>query len=193
MATAERLITPKFRVSYPNVFRSRANKKQDGTTVMEYDLLALFPKGTDFTEMNKAISAAAVEKWGADKTKWPKNLRNPIRKNEEKEKDGKLPDGVEPGGHFMNFKSKQRPGLVDGNRQPIIDETSFYAGCWARAQVHAYAYEQLGNKGVSFGLDNVQKMADGDPLSGRQRAEDAFEPVAGAEAGTDANADPFAA
>jgi hypothetical protein len=184
------VITPKFRVMYPNVFRPRENTKEDGTKVMEYSLHIVFPKGTDLSAITKAITDAAIEKWGADKSKWPKNLRNPVRKNEEREKDGKLPDGYEEGGHFMNVRSKQKPGLVDANRQAIIDETAFYAGCWARAQINPYTYEAKGNKGVSFGLQNVQKMADGEPLSGRMRAEDAFEPVADAQGST--TEDPFA-
>lgn len=185
----ENLITPKFRVSYAKVFRPEKNKLNDK---MEYSLVAIFPKGTDLSALTKSVGEAAVEKWGADKTKWPKNLRNPIRKNEEREKDGKLPDGYEAGGYFITLKSEQRPGLVDGNRQAIIDETAFYSGCYARAQVRPFAYLQKGNAGVSFGLQNLQKMADGDPLSGRQRAEDAFEPVAGStEAGSSVE-DPFA-
>lgn len=183
----ENMLTPKFRASYANVFRPQKNNLNDK---MEYSVVAIFPKGTDLAPLTAAVKAAAEEKWGTDKTKWPKNLRSPIRKNEEREKDGKLPDGYEPGGYFITLKSTQRPGLVDGNRQAIIDETGFYSGCWARAQVRPFAYLQKGNAGVSFGLQNLQKMADGDPLSGRQRAEDAFEPVA-AEAGA-AGEDPFA-
>ncbi len=186
---AENIITPQFRASYVQVFRPRKNDLNDK---MEYSLVAIFPKGADLSALIQATGAAAVEKWGADKTKWPKNLRNPIRKNEEREKDGKLPDGYEPGGHFITLKSTERPGLVDGNRQPVIDETQVYSGCYMRAQVRAYAYLQKGNAGVSFGLQNVQKMADGEPLSGRQRAEDAFEAVAGAVQDGASSEDPFA-
>lgn len=185
----ENLLTPKFRVSYAKVFRPEKNKLNDK---LEFSLVAIFPPKTDLAELTKACGAAIVEKFGADKTKWPKNLRNPIRKNEEREKEGKLPDGYEAGGHFITLKSETRPGLVDQNRGAIIDETAFYSGCYARAQVRPFAYLQKGNAGVSFGLQNLQKMADGDPLSGRQKAEDAFEAVA-SEAGAAAGGeDPFA-
>lgn len=188
---AENTITPKFRVSYPQVFRAKRN---DLNGKDEYSIVALFPKGADLSALNAQIVAAATEKWGADKSKWPKGLRNPIRDQAEKEKEGKLPEGYEAGAMFISLKSQQRPGLVDENRQPIIDESNFYAGCFARAQVRAFAYDQKGNKGVSFGLQNLQKMGEGDPLSGRQKAEDAFEAVAGAgstSAGGSAE-DPFA-
>ncbi|MDP3939789.1 MAG: DUF2815 family protein [Deltaproteobacteria bacterium] len=185
----ENVITSPFRVSYPQVFRSKHN---DLNGKDEYSVVALFPKGADLSVLQKAANDAIVDKWGADKAKWPKPLRSPFRKHEEKEKDGKLPEGMEPGGIFISLRSIQRPGLVDGDRQPVIDETGFYAGCYARAQVRAYAYDMKGNKGVAFGLQNLQKMADGDPLSGRQKAEDAFEPVAGVAADADAG-DPFGA
>jgi hypothetical protein len=43
--------------------------------------------------------------------------------------------------------------------------------------VNFYPYNQAGNKGVGAGLQNVQKVADGEPLSGRSRAEDDFSAV----------------
>lgn len=177
---AKNVITPEFRVSYPSVITPRKN---DLNGKMEYSVVALFAKGADLTELKKVAEAALVEKLGADKTKWPKGIRSPFRDQAEKEKDGKLPEGHLAGAIFMNLKATQRPGLVDANVQPIIDETQFYAGCYARAQVNAYYYDQKGNKGVAFGLSNVQKMRDGESLSGRMKAEDAFEAVAGADAG----------
>jgi hypothetical protein len=186
---AENVITPEFRASFPQVFRAKRN---DLNGKDEYSIVALFPKGADLSGLNAQIAAAAAEKFGADKSKWPKGMRNPIRDQSEKEKDGKLPDGMEAGAKFITLRSTQRPGLVDGNRQAIIDESDFYAGCFARAQVRAYAYDQKGNKGVAFGLQNLQKTRDGDPLSGRQKAEDAFEAVAGAADAGGNKEDPFA-
>lgn len=180
-------LTPEFRVSYANVFKTRRN---DLSGKDEYSLVALFPKGADLTSLKQAMLDAIVEQWGADKAKWPKNMRNPLRDQAEREKDGSLPAGHEAGAFFCNLKSNQRPGLVDAGLKTIIDETEFYSGCFARAQVRAYAYDQKGNRGVAFGLQNLQKLRDGDPLSGRQKAEDAFEAVAGAGQAADAN-DPF--
>ena len=174
------VITPEFRVSYPVLFEP---KKNDLNGKMEYGVVAVFKPGTDLSPLNKAITELLTEKFGTDKAKWPKPMRNPIRKCEEKEKDGKLPDGYEAGGHFITLKATQRPGLVDENVAAIIDQTQFYAGCWARAQVNPYFYDQKGNKGVSFGLNNVQKLRDDKALGNRMRAEDAFQPVAGASGG----------
>jgi len=170
--------TPTFRVSYPNVFKA---KKNDLNGKDEFSVVALFKKGEDLTKLKEAAQKAIVEKWGPDKAKWPANLRTPFRLQEEraKEVDGKrvLPAGHEEGAIFLNLKSSQRPGVVDQNVQDIIDESQFYAGCYARASVNAYAYDQKGNRGVSFGLGNIQKVRDGEPLGNRARPEADFAPI----------------
>jgi hypothetical protein len=191
----DRIITPPFRASFVSVFKPRENKKEDGTSEFKYEIgLCLFKKGEDLSALNALVRQAAVKKWGDDQSKWPKPLRNPIRDQGEKQKlvDGKvvgLLDGCEEGAKFISIRSKDKPGLVDANRQAIIDDTEVYSGCWMRAQIDAFAYDKKGNRGVAFGLINVQKIRDDDPLgSGRMKAEDAFEAVAGADADA---ADPF--
>jgi len=151
-------MTPAFRVSYPNVFRP---KKNDLSGKEEYSLVALFKKGEDLDELKKAAQAAMEDKWGSDKSKWPKNIRSPFRDQGEREAAG-----YEEGAVFINLKSNQKPGLVDAKLVDIIDDAEFYAGCWARATVRAYAYDQKGNKGLAFGLQNIQKLRDDAPLGG---------------------------
>ena len=68
-----------------------------------------------------------------------------------------------------------------------MEQGEFYPGCWARVSTNAYAYEQKGNKGVAFGLINIQKLRDDDPLAGSAvKAESDFEPVAGSSEDPDA-------
>lgn len=187
-----KVMTPKFRVSYPHVFKPQLNKLNNKE---EYSVQALFKKGEDLSPLIKAVKECAAAKWGSwDKI--PKNFRSPFRKQEErgKEEDGKLvlPAGHEVGAIFITLKSKERPGVVNQKVEDIIDETEFYAGCYARAKVTVYAYSQAGNNGVSFGLQNIQKMSDGDPLGSRLRAQDDFEPIAGAEESLESADDMFA-
>lgn len=176
---AENVKTPEFRASYANVFRpgKAMNEGEEG----KYGIVMLFRKGEDLSALKKAVHDAVVEKWGTDKAKWPKNIRMPFRDQAEREKDGKLPAGHEAGAIFVSASSKQKPGLVDKHVNPITDETEFYSGCWARATVRAFAYDTKGNRGVAFGLQNIQKIRDDEPLGGRRRAEDDFEPLAGSE------------
>jgi len=172
------VMTPEFRVSFPNVFKPKKNELSGED---EYSVQALFPKGCDMSGLKAAAEAAVVKKWGADKSQWPSNLRTPFRLQDERAKvvEGKkvMPPGHEEGAIFLNLKSKQRPGVVDKSVQPIIDETEFYSGCYARATISAYAYDAKGNRGVAFGLGNIQKTRDGEPLGGRMKAEDEFAPI----------------
>lgn len=177
-------VTPTFRVSYPHVFEPALNKLSGKT---EYSILCLFDSKADISAMKKAAMEAAAAKWGPDQKKWPKKFRSPFRKHEEKAEEqdnGSLlfPAGMEAGGVFVTMKSKERPAVVDQGLNKIIDKTDFYAGCYAVASYNVYAYEQMGNAGVSFGLGNIQKVKDGEPLGGsRSKPEDDFVAVAGAQ------------
>lgn len=183
-------LTPEFRVGFPAVFKPRKNE-QNGQ--MEYSVQALFPKGADLSKLKAVAKQACIEKWGEDPKRWPEPLKNPFRKQEELTKkdsnkkviygkDGKpvLREGAVEGAIFCNFKSKQRPAVVDEQVQLILDESQFYAGCYARATVNAKAYDTAGNRGVSLYLQNVQKTRDGESLGGRSKPEEDFEPIAGA-------------
>jgi hypothetical protein len=184
--TDTQVLTPEFRVSYPKVFKAERN---DLNGKDEFSLVALFPKGADLSALKAAAKAACEKKWGTDAKKWPKNLRDPFRKQDDRAKeddDGNsyLPDGYVAGAVYLNLKSTKRPGLVDAKVQDIIDESDFYGGCYARAQINAFAYEQKGNAGVSFGLNHVQKLRDGDSFgSAARNPSDVFAPVAEAAGG----------
>lgn len=172
------VITPKFRGAFVNVFKARLNKLSDKE---EYSIVALFDKKADLTELKKAEEEAIIERWGAKKEKWPANLRRAIRAQSEraKEVDGKkiFPDGYTDGAFFLNLKSKERPRVVNNQVKPILDDTECYSGAYYRATVRPYTYDHAGNRGVAFGLGNLQKMADGDPLTGRPSPEESFTAV----------------
>lgn len=180
------MITPEFRVSYAHVF---SPQKNDLNGEMEYSIVAIFPKGTDLAPMKAAAQAVLTEKFGADQAKWPTNLRNPFRKCSErwKNENGKqiVPAGYEDGeAIFVSMKSKAKngkPAVVDASVEPIIEPSAFYSGCFALASANPYYYDQKGNRGISFGLNNVQKVRDGEPLGGRASAQADFKPIAGAE------------
>lgn len=188
------VMTPEFRISYPNIFKA---KKNDLNGKDEYSCVALFKKGQDLSALKKAAQTVIEDKWGKDKNKWPALLKSPFRDQGERAKidqnTGKkvLPAGYEEGAFFMTLKSEQRPGVVDQNVQDVLDTSVIYAGCFCRATIRAYAYDNKGNRGVAFGLQNVQKVKDGDPLSGRTKAQDDFSPVAVEETANGSAADLF--
>jgi hypothetical protein len=171
----DNLITPEFRAAFISVFRATSMKNTDGTTSKpKFSIRAAFPPTAKLDALKKEAQAAAVEKWG---DKLPKTLRNPFRLNEELEAPIV---GIGDDWIIMSFSANEdrRPGVVDAKLQDIIDDADVYSGAWYRCQVRAFAYDTAGNKGVSFGLQNVQKLRDDDPLgNGRIPASKAFEPV----------------
>lgn len=85
------------------------------------------------------------------------------------------PYGAECKGHWViTANSNSAPEVVDANCNPIISKNEFYSGCYGRASLRFYAYNQNGNKGIGCGLGNVQKLEDGQPLDGRTTAIEDF-------------------
>lgn len=164
----KKVLTPTFRVSFPAVFQPKLNELSGKT---EYSVVMLIDKKSDLSAMKELVKNAAKEKWGE---KIPQGIRNPFRDGDIEKAGREGYNGV----YFVTAKSTQKPGVVDESLQPIINVEDFYPGCYARATVTAYAYDNKGNRGVAFGLQNLQKVKDGEPFSGKTRAEDDFAPVA---------------
>lgn len=78
--------------------------------------------------------------------------------------------------YFLNASTKQKPGVVDAQLNPILDPTEVYSGCYGRASINFFAYNRAGNKGIGCGLNHIQKLEDGDYLGSRTKPEDDFEP-----------------
>lgn len=179
--SSTKAMTPEFRVAFPSVFQARKN---DLNGKDEFSVVALFPKDADLKPLHLAAQAALVAKFGPDKKKWPTKMRSPFRDQGDRAKNenGKevLPQGYEKGLTYLTLRSQQKPGVVDKDVQEIIDTSEFYGGCWARASINAYAYDIKGNRGVSFGLGNLQKVKDGDAFGNRTKPQDDFSPVADA-------------
>lgn len=164
----KKVVTSEFRVSFPAIFQPKAFENQEP----KYSVVMLFDKKTDLKSLKSAAFNAAAEKWGKDKTKWPKNLRLPFRDGDERADTPGYENTI-----FVTASSKTQPGLVDQGLRPILDPKDFYAGCYARAEVIAFAYDKAGNRGVSFSLQNLQKLRDGESFSGRKDASDVFDAV----------------
>ena len=174
--------TPVGRVSFQSVFKKSAMEGGKPT----YNVTLLFPPESqqtpEFLAMKKAAGAAAIAKWGADGVKKIK-LRSPFRKGEEKSLDGYAPGWV-----FVRFSTDRRPKVVNGGKQSIEPDadggsTEFYNGCWAHVSyTPPYAYDKAGNRGVAFGLSNVQKTRDDTPFGGAgSDPDDDFDVVEGFE------------
>lgn len=172
----KKVFTGVVRASYVNVFNTKFN---DLSGKDEYSLMILIPKKDKETvsKIKKAIDFAREGKW---KDKTPKGFSTTFKDGDDEEH---LPESVEVGdepytGHFfMNLKTSTKPGIVDRNTDKIIDESTFRSGDYCRVSMMAFAYDQKGNRGISFALHNIQVLKKGEPLGGQSRAEDDFEVV----------------
>ena len=179
--TTERIITPEFRACFVSLFKATGFKNADGTEGKRtYSIKAAFPPTADLSQLIAQAKQAAVDKWGNN---IPKTLRSPFRKNEETDNPVQ---GIGDDWTIMTFSANEdkfspRHNLVDASNNGIMDEVEVYSGAWFAAQVQAYAYDTAGNKGVSFGLRNVQKRREDEPIGGGSGpANKAFEAVAAA-------------
>lgn len=166
--SATKVITGKVRFSYLNVFEPASINGSEP----KYSVSLIIPKEDTRTinAIKKAIEAAkqaGIAKFGG---KIPANLKLPLRDGDIDRED----DENYAGCYFINANCKTKPGLVYKNGQPIIDTTDLYSGCYGYASVNFYAFNSNGNRGIACGLNNLMKVADGDPLGGRSRAEDDF-------------------
>ena len=132
--TGTKVTTGKVRLSYSHIFEPHA--MNDGQEA-KYSVSVIIPK-TD-KETLKAIKEATdqakkdgASKWG---NKIPANLKTPLRDGDEERPD----DEAYAGCYFLNASSKNKPGVVDQNVQPVLDSTEVYSGCYARLTLNFYA------------------------------------------------------
>lgn len=179
MATDTKVITGKVRLSYVHLFEPYSSFEGQEP---KFSTVILVPK-SDVATVNaiKAAQKLALENGKSSKFggSIPKNWKNTFRDGDE---EGDLEKNPEYAGHyFMTVSNRTKPGIVDANVRPILDQTEVYSGSYARVSITAFPFSASGSKGVSFGLNHVQKLADGEALGGITKAEDDFTAVAVAD------------
>ena len=164
---------PDTRWSYCNAWEA---KSINGGTP-KFSVSLIIPKSDKKTiaKIKSAIEAAYRE--GESKLKGNGRsvpalsvLKTPLRDGDTERPD----DEAYADSYFVNANSSTAPGIVDADRQPIIDHSELYSGVYGRASINYYAFNSNGNKGIACGLNNLQKIRDGEPLGGKSRAEDDF-------------------
>ena len=163
----------KTRWSYANVWQA---KSINGGTP-KYSVSLIIPKSDTktVTAVKNAIQAAYDE--GQSKLKGNSKsvpaltaIKTPLRDGDAERSD----DEAYKDSYFINANSATAPGIVDAARNPIIEHSEVYSGVYGRASINFYAFNSNGNKGIACGLNNLQKISDGEPLGGKTRAEDDF-------------------
>lgn len=163
-----KVVTGIVRFSYANIWEPKSINGSDE----KYSVSLIIPKDDKETidAINKAVEQAkkdGISKFGG---KIPANLKLPLRDGDIERPD----DEAYQNSYFVNANSKDRPQIVDKSVRPILDQSEVYSGCYGRASITFYAFNSNGNKGVACGLGNLQKIKDGEALSGRSNASDDF-------------------
>lgn len=178
-----KVVTNKVRLCWPQLFEPVTAPNDDQ---LKYRVMILVPKSDEETmrKLREAEQQAAED----DKAKFPggrvpKKLSSIIHDGDgENEKTGELYTERYPerAGHwFMSVNAREAypPKVVDQKLNPILDRSEIYSGVYARVSLSSYGYNQNGGVGVSFGLRNVQKVADGEPFAGVSKVEDDFDEI----------------
>lgn len=166
-----KVVTGKVRFCYVNVFEPTAMNEGD---TPKYNICILIPKSDTATigKIKKAIEAAkeAGKAKLADKNgRIPTNLKLPLRDGDEERPD----DPAFEDHYFINANSMRQPSIVDRSLNPIMSRDEFYSGCYGRASINFYAFN-VSSKGIAAGLNNLQKLEDGEMLAGSSTAEEDF-------------------
>ena len=161
------------RWSYANVWDP---KSINGGTP-KYSVSLIIPKSDKKTvDAIKAAIQAAYEEGEAKLKGNGKSvpalsvIKTPLRDGDAERPD----DPVYANAYFINANSATAPGIVDADLNPILERSEVYSGVYGRASINLYAFNSNGKRGIACGLNNLQKISDGDPLGGKSRAEDDF-------------------
>lgn len=144
----------------------------------KYSVSLIIPKSDTKTieKIQAAIQAAYEEGQGKLKGNGKSVSALSVLKTPLRDGDAERPDDeAYADSYFVNANSGTAPGIVDADRQPIIDRSEVYSGVYGRASINFYVFNSNGNKGIACGLNNLQKIRDGESLGGKSRAEDDFD------------------
>lgn len=191
----KKIITQEVTLSFPHLDAPMLAKNGKGDP--KYSVSLLYAPGANLDAERAAVMEAATEQFGEKAIQMLKTgqLASPFRTDWELK-------GYPEGTTFINPKSKTQPGLVYAHRDPTSQKPAlvvpglvsgdyqlteadkkrikdvFYPGAKVRASLTAFYYDYEGmKKGISFGLNNVQKLGDGPRMDGRKAAQDEFEPT----------------
>ena len=169
MLNKNQVVTEESRLSFVNLFEAKAVKEGD---TPKFSVTAIIPKtATKTIEAIKAAIQVAAEA-GAQKHfggRVPTNVNNTFKDGDTEVDDlGELKNIKYPeykNSYYIRLSTKNRPKVLDANRQEILDPTQVYSGMYGKVSMTFFAYSGDGRRGVSAVLNNVLKTRDGEPLT----------------------------
>ena len=164
---------PTTRWSYANVWEP----KSINGGAPKFSVSLIIPKSDTKTVEKLRAAIEAAYKEGETKLKGNGRsvpplaaIKNPLRDGDVERPD----DAAYANAYFVNANATTAPGIVDADCNPILQRSEVYSGVYGRASISFYAFNSSGNKGIACGLNNLQKLRDGDPLGGKASAESDF-------------------
>ena len=164
---------PATRWSYANVWEP----KSINGGAPKFSVSLIIPKSDTKTVEKLRAAIEAAYKEGEAKLKGNGRsvpplaaIKNPLRDGDVERPD----DAAYANAYFVNANAMTAPGIVDADCNPILQRSEVYSGVYGRASISFYAFNSSGNKGIACGLNNLQKLRDGDPLGGKASAESDF-------------------
>lgn len=155
--TSKRFVTVEGVMSYPHVFEPSSYEGSEP----KYSCSILVPKeGSDsFIEELEALQDAAIKEAFGDKV--PRNFQRwGITDGDEKN------DPTAHGNWIIKAANKQKPKVVDSDKNEILDKGEIYGGAYCRMNLQAFSYGNSTQAGVTLQLLAVQKTKDGQPFGG---------------------------
>lgn len=158
---------PDTRWSYANVWEP---KSINGSTP-KYSVSLIIPKSDTKTVAKIKAAIEVAYKEGESKLKGNGKsvpalsvIKTPLRDGDLERPD----DAAYANAYFVNANATSAPGIVDADRDPILTRSEVYSGVYGRASINSYAFNSSGNKGITCGLNNLQKIRDVSLLVAKQ-------------------------
>ena len=171
--SAKIITGPKTRWSFVNVWEPKAIN--GGTP--KYSVSLIIPKSDTETLAKVKAAIEAAYRDGESRLRGNGKDVPPLASLKTPLRDGDLErptDENYANSYFINANSRSEPGIVNENRQPILDKNEVYSGVYGRASITFYAFNVNGSRGIACSLNNLQKLADGPSLGGKSSAADDF-------------------
>lgn len=184
---AIKVVSCEVRGSYVAAFEPKKNTMFPDQ-LPKYGMRVLIPKTDEGKQFMKSLKVAYAN---VISEKWPNGAPDDVRpflgKKTEKpcvfdgdtytNTKGEVPS--ENKGHwFLNASNTDRPNIIHQSARSVqlTEPNTFQSGDYCHVQLAVYAYSK-GSNGVGFSLDNIMVTRKGEPLSGKDDAEDAFAEV----------------
>lgn len=164
-----KVVTDTVRLSYANLIEPRSSFEGQPP---KFSTALLISKDDEKTlsALRRAQKAALENgKSSTFKGSIPKNWSNTLRDGDEEMDTEESPEYA--GHYFLNVSAQEArpPVLVNRRREKVTGTEAaelFYSGAYVRASLNAFPFNVSGNKGVSFGINAVQFVRDGEALGG---------------------------